>query len=71
MHDLTVKGNLHASFDMSTNKLVLVEMFFNTNAIASQLQSMYPLSLCDGAIQVHEDADETASVVRFTQRPSI
>ena len=58
-----MKGNLRASFDMSTNKLVLVEMFFDTNAIASQLQSMYPLSFCDGAVQVHEDADETAALL--------
>ena len=58
-----MKGNLRVSFDMSTNKLVLVEMFFDTNAIASQLQSMYPLSFCDGAVQVLEDADETAALL--------
>lgn len=62
-HELTVKGNLRASFDAATNKLVSVEMFFDTNAVASQLQSMYPLSFCDGAVHVHEDADETAELL--------
>jgi len=62
-HELTVKGNLRASFDAATNKLVSVEMYFDTNAVASQLQSMYPLSFCDGAVHVHEDADETAELL--------
>ena len=58
-----MKGNLRASFDAATNKLVSVEMYFDTNAVASQLQSMYPLSFCDGAVHVHEDADETAELL--------
>jgi len=62
-HELGVKGNLRASFEASTNKLKLVEMFFDTNAVSLQLHSMYPLSYCDAVSHVHENADETAALL--------
>ncbi len=39
-------------------------MFFDTNAVSLQLQSMYPLSFCDGVSRIGEDtADETAALL--------
>jgi hypothetical protein len=70
-HELVLTGNMRATFHSATNKLLSVELSFDTNVVASQLQSMYPLSFCENHGQHSSDADATAALLDSLNVPQL
>ena len=70
-HELVLTGNMRASFHAATNKLLSVELSFDTNAVAVQLQTMYPLTFCENSGEHASDADATAALLDSLNVPQL
>mmetsp|Transcript_48771 Transcript_48771/g.72451 ORF Transcript_48771/g.72451 Transcript_48771/m.72451 type:complete len:962 (-) Transcript_48771:557-3442(-) len=62
--ELTLKGNLRAVFVPATNKLLSLEMLFDTGAISAQLKHISPMSHGEDDSTIHRiQAAETADAL--------